>query len=205
MNKNKVLIIFLFLGWISFGQVSYTNGIVKKIKIDNIEYLSKQKREYTAFNSIEIAPNFKVQIKSDASLKTQTGNEIIINPGFEVENGGHYLAEINPAINFKKQEKSTKDDTYIERTNGEYIYSVNKENYITTFPNPTNGIVTLNIKNFKEKYRVEVFDMNGNRMNDFETKGEHFKLDLSEFNPGLFLVKVTNQKNIFTTRIMKIK
>ncbi|MFK7787398.1 MAG: T9SS type A sorting domain-containing protein [Crocinitomicaceae bacterium] len=77
---------------------------------------------------------------------------------------------------------------------------------IEVYPNPSNGIVKLKLgKDFSvgnEQNIVQVFDMQGKEVLRTSTENIVTNMDLTSFNPGVYLVKVYNSQNVDTQRLI---
>ena len=60
------------------------------------------------------------------------------------------------------------------------------------YPNPTNGNVIIQVHNPENKYvQISVFDVSGRKIYDKTQKADNtFKLDLSNFTKGMYLINV---------------
>jgi hypothetical protein len=73
------------------------------------------------------------------------------------------------------------------------------EDNIHMYPNPTTGLVKfLNVKNAQ----IEVFNMLGQQMISVDSNNSYSQLDLSQFENGTYVVKVTTENNVMTTKIV---
>jgi len=87
----------------------------------------------------------------------------------------------------------------------EYYYSnsnfTNNENLQTDvlkiYPNPTNGIITINVKNLQ---RIEIFDSNGKVV--YQTNRIKKNIDISGQAKGIYFIKVITAKGVETKKIL---
>lgn len=70
-------------------------------------------------------------------------------------------------------------------------------------PNPTNGLVNLTWKDLGTTTTVEVKDAQGKRVYWSELKGSNAKLDLSNYEAGVYLLVLTNENGTGTYRVVK--
>lgn len=73
---------------------------------------------------------------------------------------------------------------------------------INVFPNPASGYVNFYCTN-QPVQNVKVLDMAGNVLIELKNYEEKGSVDVSHLNKGVFLLKITSDKNIFTCKIMK--
>jgi PA domain/Secretion system C-terminal sorting domain len=81
----------------------------------------------------------------------------------------------------------------------------NNNNSIKIYPNPTNGIFNLKINQFVGKVKIQVTDLNGRLIKDINDDNFNIEktIDLSGFQSGVYLVKVTSDEANFTQKIIK--
>ncbi len=76
---------------------------------------------------------------------------------------------------------------------------------VKIYPNPTNGQFNIKINQFVGKVNIQVVDLNGRLILDI--KDDNFNIektiDLSAFQSGIYLVKVTSDEANFTQKIIK--
>lgn len=74
-------------------------------------------------------------------------------------------------------------------------------NQTKIFPNPTNGIIT--IESQETINQIELFDLNGRKIySDYQEKNTSI-INLDMFSPGIYLLQIATNKGIETKRIMK--
>jgi len=56
------------------------------------------------------------------------------------------------------------------------------------FPNPTNGIINLQIKNILD-FQIEIFDIIGKKVGQFKNQNQ---VDISNYNSGIYSMKITD-------------
>jgi len=93
------------------------------------------------------------------------------------------------------------NDIYAQHFNVYGIESYNiMENkyYINLYPNPVSDNVHLEFNNLytNNKYFVNIFDVFGKIITNFETENNNYILSVKDFNNGLYIIKVYNQKNL---------
>ncbi|NUY81755.1 T9SS type A sorting domain-containing protein [Flavobacterium sp. MAH-1] len=71
----------------------------------------------------------------------------------------------------------------------------------SVFPNPTQGLVSILAS--KELSHVEVLDISGKKIRDFEVSGMMADLDISGLQSGTYLVKVTANGTSETVKVIK--
>ena len=81
---------------------------------------------------------------------------------------------------------------------------INVEHQIQIFPNPVTN--QLHITNdWQSGDVVELFDMNGHRVFSAQPNNSQFNIDMSPFQPGTYILRITQQGNkISVKRIVKM-
>lgn len=74
-------------------------------------------------------------------------------------------------------------------------------NSFTVFPNPSNGLFTIN-GSFDADAQVTIFDQTGRIVMDATTVVNGTKFDLSNLNKGMYIVVLTNNGNTTTEQIV---
>jgi hypothetical protein len=75
---------------------------------------------------------------------------------------------------------------------------------LNLYPNPTNSILNIEIKNELSNGTVEVYDMLGKQIFKLTiTSNNVSKIDVSNWNNGLYLVKISSDESIETKRFVK--
>jgi extracellular elastinolytic metalloproteinase len=76
---------------------------------------------------------------------------------------------------------------------------------IKIYPNPTNGLFNVKINQFVGKVTIQVVDINGRLILDLKDNNFNVEktIDLSGFQSGVYLVKVTSEEANFTQKIIK--
>lgn len=74
---------------------------------------------------------------------------------------------------------------------------------VSIFPNPNNGIFTLNFNNYIKSCEVSIYDVLGKMISHrIVNEGNKFFIDISNCDKGVYLVKVSNETINKTTKIV---
>ncbi len=83
------------------------------------------------------------------------------------------------------------------------IKNVETENLISIFPNPTNDLVYINLKN-ETLNDLIIYDIVGNKLNtNIEIENEQLKIDLSNCSNGIYFLQIKTAKALFVKKIIK--
>ena len=61
----------------------------------------------------------------------------------------------------------------------------------TVYPNPASDNVTIQTTITGDKF-ISVYDVSGNKINEFQSIDEHIEMDIKDFPKGLYFIKITN-------------
>ena len=89
---------------------------------------------------------------------------------------------------------------YIYTINLEATSSIEMEYEIEIFPNPTSGLVTINIP---QESTLKIFNVIGDLIDQINLKNDINNVDISEFSDGIYYFEIYKDKLIFTKKIIK--
>ncbi len=76
--------------------------------------------------------------------------------------------------------------------------------HFDVFPNPTNGPVTVELKDKESRYSAEVYTLSGEKLLDFILTGSgNFEIDLSDQPDGIYLIRIEKEGMITYRRVIK--
>jgi len=77
------------------------------------------------------------------------------------------------------------------------INQINQNNNFEVFPNPANGFVT--IKGSIAHFKLELYDILGKTVQSQTTSTNNIKINLSEFEQGIYFYVISNENNVVQT------
>ncbi len=85
-------------------------------------------------------------------------------------------------------------------------YAGENQNGITIFPNPSKDLIYLRVNNNEPVNKVEIFNLNGQLL---ISKVINYNIQTTDINlnglkKGMYLIKATNKKSVFLSKIIKI-
>ncbi len=87
-----------------------------------------------------------------------------------------------------------------------FVVSRTKQAKFDISPNPTNGVLSLNFSDFEKfeniKY-ISVFDIAGKKIIEKKNVNRNEKLNLSEFEKGIYIIKLKVGEEIFSKKLIK--
>ncbi|MEM6717744.1 MAG: T9SS type A sorting domain-containing protein [Bacteroidota bacterium] len=160
--------------------------------------------DYRVISSINVAPVNDVTVTNNADVEMRAGNEILLNPGFTVEPGGNYFAEIVPCTTMRA---ATLEPTWVQPTKikEETLVNQHSEEALTLYPNPAKDTSTLVIKDFESEttYEITLYNLQGIQQYQYSTKVEKTVVNLSKLDAGVYFVKVSNGITTYSTKLIK--
>ena len=74
----------------------------------------------------------------------------------------------------------------------------NDENDVMIYPNPTNGKLNVEIEGMKQ---ITIINNLGQVVCDNKVDGDNTIINVSQYNDGVYLVRITTENGIITKRI----
>ena len=139
----------------------------------------------TTLQALTIQSSGNAIILSGAVLNAEALQTISFTPGFSIKEGATMSAHIIPACGTTKS--GLDDNTAIVKG-----VELQTESKIAIFPNPTKGLITVQIKD--ESFKFELYNTQGAMVKKDEATNQA-KIDLSNFGTGTFFLKVTTSNN----------
>lgn len=132
--------------------------------------------------------------------------EIRLKPGFHADYGSKFSAWIDGCGG--RNSNSNTDEYYTDyETKGVHIKEdLSTEKSINLYPNPTNGITTINIENFSlegNNYQAILYNSIGEELKAFSIEKPSTTVDLSNYSKGIYLIHVFNETNKKTIKFLK--
>jgi hypothetical protein len=75
---------------------------------------------------------------------------------------------------------------------------------VQVYPNPNSGMFTVRLTEMpREEVELEVYQLNGQLMQEVSTKQMEYAFDISDYPAGIYLLKVRTQDGVLTEKITK--
>ena len=71
------------------------------------------------------------------------------------------------------------------------------------YPNPSNGIFTVNTGGYFGKINLKVTGITGNVVYQSDIEGEKAKIDISDYPPGVYILTISDANTTVTKMIIK--
>ena len=165
---------------------------------------------YRASNNIQNNASFEV--RNGAQVQLVAGNSIILKPGFKVEAGASFMANIEPCDNniarmARKLDENNTDNSFAELSNNEEIFD---PTIFSFFPNPTNSDFSVSYTINEESFvKIELYDMLGNKIKTLlemqkQSAGNHYdNFSISEIVSGTYLLVFSCESKTIASKIIK--
>ncbi|RYM33522.1 T9SS type A sorting domain-containing protein [Brumimicrobium glaciale] len=122
---------------------------------------------------------------------------------------GATAAVFNPTVNGEYAVIASSSNGCSDTSSCTVVSTVGLKDNVKSFgislhPNPTNGAVTVLLENMEAKqYTLEVIDATGRKLKTQTITNNSTQVDLSNFNKGVYLIRISNETRESTHRIVK--
>lgn len=129
-------------------------------------------------------------------------------PGLDT-NGTYHLA-INTGSLTHSNIDFIADSDYVRPASGVGFLEWNKEQKgIWFYPNPASSKIYISAKGIKDEFELSIYDLNGRHLMKKEVQANHilndYQLDVSEFNPGIYFIRIISEEYIKSEKIIIVK
>lgn len=155
--------------------------------------------------SQNITAQTNVTVATGTSVTFKAGDQILLQPGFTVTAGGNFNGKLEYC-----------DDFVIDYCNGSgritrpidlpLAQEIAEGDFISVFPNPTTGMVSVRVGSGLTLIELEVADVGGSLI--MRTKPNNTRetiLDLSWQTAGIYLIKIRHNKGIEIRKLIIAK
>lgn len=163
---------------------------------------------YHASNDIENSNDFEV--KSGANVTLLAGNSITLNPGFKVEAGAVFKADIQPCDNGTTLKSATIQSTEVINVEQKINSQIINPEKFSLFPNPTNSDFSVSYTIEKASFvKIEIYDITGSKVKTIldinnQVAGNHYQnFSISELKSGTYIFVLTHKSGKITNKIIK--
>jgi hypothetical protein len=163
-----------------------------------------------AFYTLTVAD---LVVESGGSADLIASQRIKILPGTHIMSGGNMHAWITETHEFCEQQESMlasvspadeEEDSFLPAMR--FASNDDQYHYLNMYPNPTSGIVNiqLNASNPDEEMIIQVYGITGDLREQLYYSGaQTLSLDLSGWNPGVYLIRILDGNKSITGKIIK--
>lgn len=169
------------------------------------QYETSGTNDYRYTGKIQAEDNFVV--KNGSSVAFTAGNEIVLGPGFQVEAGGEFYAEVDPDVgNIAAKRRGDIADESFEDEDKPVAYSLSQN-----YPNPFNPATVISFElPAASDVTLEVFDILGRRvavlLDGTVSAGRHeVQFDASNLSSGMYIYRIRANNFVQTRQMTLVK
>ena len=176
--------------------------------VANLTLTSPNDTCFNALQSITVAGSQAVSLQAGSSTTLIAGQSIRFLPGFHAQSGSWMDAHITTTNSFCNAANESMLAAQVEEksiavTETEASVVIPVEKSIKVYPNPNNGQFFLEVSNFEARATVSIYNMLGSKVYESKMTNEiNHKINLLGIKKGVYFVKVTDQKEQFTKKII---
>ena len=119
----------------------------------------------------------------------------------DLETNTEYIVRVK-ALCYGQWESDPSDTIHFRTLNDDTLGVSGFARFISLYPNPTNGQVTIHNSQF-DIQNVDVYDVYGKLLKRVEVNGNHTRLDMTPFADGIYFIRIETEKGIVTKRLVK--
>ena len=163
--------------------------------------------------------SYKIYEKAGADLATASAP--ITNPanmmaGYFIPKSNEWRHETIDLINYKDLQRATflfeytsgqGGTIYLDNLNFDDITDVNESKIadnsaINVYPNPANNWININLPSIAKS--IEIYTLEGIKLlsQDITNYENLFKLNVTQYNPGIYLIKINTSEKIYNSRFV---
>ncbi len=137
------------------------------------------------------------KISGGATVHYGAGQRVMLKNGFRVYAGCAFSADLSGCANTKS---ATESPNIIEKMDEEFDIQIS--NTFEVYPNPSYGDLMVKLSSDNSSKIVSVYSMHGKLIKQIETDQDQVQLDLGGNNPGIYLIKVNQNGNYQTGKLI---
>jgi hypothetical protein len=181
-----------------------------KLFLRNMNVTADESPCYDATDTIYVADDgLPVDFSTGSTVNLIAGKSIIFFPGFHAHEGSDMYAYIttqgaycntlaSPVIAIPDEKSTFIADEKAKLVDPDVI-----EKSVRVYPNPNNGLFSLQLTNIESGATVSVYNMLGARVYESKaTNPDNHKVNLPYIKRGIYFVKVTDGKEQFTRKMV---
>lgn len=190
----------------SVKHVKCTWWIFNKTEAQNYDiYIHGQSRISNGFS----VTNFAVEPNKTLILTAHKNDYIRLGVGFHAKKGSNFNAKLQSCLETKSMADTTQmepiSETVTNPNNTEISLEPISERSIKVYPNPTNGIFSIDISSIEREIKyIQVYDISGSIIhstkNGFENNEQ---IDLTKYPAGVYIIKILAGEEYYFNKIIK--
>lgn len=157
---------------------------------DSLEMQINQITSHSSVNFFEMPLQFKVKNSTQDTLirvdHNSNGQSFVLKPGFMADS-----LIFDPNM-------------WIISANNQVTTGINEMLSTKTkiFPNPVSKNIAIH-SDYRIK-KIEIYGQNGNMIDQLRAGRKHIRMNMKEYSPGMYLIKIIYREGVVTEKILKI-
>ncbi|MDC9721384.1 MAG: Ig-like domain-containing protein [Urechidicola sp.] len=186
----------------TFSPASGTTGVSAS---DDLTLVFNENIQISGGRAVLRNFNTNVEIASSSSV---VGNRLFINPTADLDPNTQFYVEIADGIIQDMAGNGYagfSGNATWNFTTGNVLATADFDlkQHLSIYPNPTNGLLNIQIADYNEDLTVEIFDILGKKVESKVFVENNNQINLSNLPTGIYLLKATASNKSYTTRIIK--
>jgi hypothetical protein len=198
-----------YAAWRMYAEIAKALTIPINHFVSDTVTISGQENCFNAYDTLFVASPGSVVIESGGIAEFIAGKSIRFLPGFHAEENSSVRAWITTDSSFCYQQ-STSPSPIIAQDNTKSIGSDFNQQALTddvlplmkVYPNPNNGIFTLQFNNIENNTRVMIYNTLGKKVYETTFNGETHLVELPNIHRGIYLVKAISGQKQFVRKVL---
>ncbi len=150
--------------------------------------------------------NCEVIIPPESYLNLVGKNNIVLNPGFSVKNGGYFTAKLT-GTTMLKSDKNVADSTKEVIGRSFQVHNDNSmvitDEQIQIYPNPANTSISVTSNNLNQFDELNLYDLNGQLVYTNKIESENsMSIDVSLFRKGVYTLQIVSTKTLYHEKLI---
>lgn len=171
---------------------TWNTTVVGDVNSNVLFRLSDAAGSGTALDDSKPAVNYTLLYRASS-----TGTFVLAGKGSTISNG--IVTFTNVTLNEGQYTIGVGDEEYDGQVG---INGLDIANSVSVFPNPSNGVFTINALSGTSDYEVEVFDITGKQVHSQTWNGDRTDLDLSNQGAGMYILTIVANGSVAQKRLV---
>ncbi|NLU37862.1 MAG: leucine-rich repeat protein [Bacteroidales bacterium] len=194
---------------ISIIQEAGVTSILENISIPDTIVANGMITCFNAYDTITVAGGTdSVLFRSGSTVDLIAGKSIRFLPGFHACEGSFAHAWITTDGSFCDGSEGSivqnpQPEKSVDLNSNQKIVPIDNTKEVKVYPNPNNGIFTIELANFENRVDVYIFNSLGLKVYQLEaTDQTNYTVNLPEIKRGIYFIKVIDGRSQFTKKII---
>jgi len=161
---------------------------------------------YKVQNQIQVGPN--IFIPPNNNVVMTAGDNIIFKPPFHSQGNLHAFIESCNAPQLTNDQNNSEEFISCDTTTNKIMYSSDvTTNKFIVYPNSFNSIINIISLSPNNDFNIEIYNLLGEKLFTYHSFEQGVKINTSDFNKGVFLIKIfdNSTEKSFIYKIIKYK